>query len=221
MNPLRSLRRVLSTATATAAATALATTTLGSAPASAAGEMVWSGVSTVTITSYDYCDPSGGRRPIGQRSWTSPSTLTVSAPVQDSSGAGEQNPFHLTLATERQDVEGTYLVSSGHVATTPETGRDVALTYWSLGYDDATQQIAGTLVSDHVEEAAAINLLGVTQQLVPCRPELGTIPFVAAMAEGTRLAGALAPEAGVVEITGTSTNGLYDFHVISEVTRVE
>ncbi|MGH3873055.1 MAG: hypothetical protein ACRDSR_16375 [Pseudonocardiaceae bacterium] len=68
---------------------------------------------------------------------------------------------------------------------------------------------------DHREGAAAYKLVNVDQQLVPGNPRMGAIP----MAEGTQLAGTLGDSGGSIELAGTSSDGIYDFHITTDLAR--
>lgn len=144
-------------------------------------------------------------------------TLTISAPVRDSDGGGESNPIHLTLGTDRQDAEGSFLASSVQRFRTPDTGRELTLVYWQLSYDNNTGHVVGTLVDNHLREVAALNTLGVTKDLVDCRPELGSTPFVAAMDKGTKLQGQLSRNGGQIDLAGSSVDRLFDFRITAQL----
>jgi hypothetical protein len=126
---------------------------------------------------------------------------------------------HFTLQTDQQADTGSWSVSTGLVATTPETGRQLAVQYWTETYDPSTGELAATLTEDHVEEALAYNLVGVEQLVVPCQPQMGTIPMVAAMGEGTRLAGTLDGTQASIEIEGASSDQLTQFHITASLLR--
>ena len=63
------------------------------------------------------------------------------------------------------------------------------------------------------QEALAYNGLTVAQTLIPCRPNMGTIPMIAAMAEGTQLQGSLTRSGAAFTVAGRSTDGLYEFRI--------
>jgi hypothetical protein len=216
MTVLRAVRRV-------AIATAISLTAFGSGAATAAAggtEQVYSGDATITISTYDYCDlNTGGRHFVGEQSYTAAATMVVSDPISDGEGGAEQNPIHFTLQSDQQTAIGAFSLTSAQVFTTPQTDRQVALTYWSTTYDSTDGNLQAQLVEDNIESAAAYNLVNVEQQLVPCRPQLGTIPMVAAMAEGAQLDGTLDDSDAVIELVATSTDGLYDFRMVTDLTR--
>jgi hypothetical protein len=193
---------------------------VGAGTASAAGdEFVYNGTAEITVAQYGYCGFSSEPAPIGQRSFTAPVTLVVGDPAADSDGGAEQNPVHFTVQTDQQGPTGAWSVTTGLVATTPDTGRDLAVQYWTNEYDPETGRLAGRLTNDHKEEALAYNLVNVEQLLVPCRPELGTIPMVAAMGEGTELAGTLDADQASIEIAGVSSDGLTQYHIVTSLQR--
>ncbi len=69
------------------------------------------------------------------------------------------------------------------------------------------------LQEDDAEEALAYNGLTVAQMLIPCRPNTGTIPMIAAMAEGTQLRGSMTRAGAAFTVAGRSTDGLYEFRI--------
>jgi hypothetical protein len=206
-----------------AIAVAVSVLALGSSAVTAAAagtEQIYSGDAMITITTYDYCDlNTGERRFVGEQSYTAGATLVVSDPISDGEGGVEQNPIHFTLQSDQQTAVGGFSLTSAQVFTTPQTARQVALTYWSTTYDSTDGTLQAQLIEDNVESAAAYNLVNIEQQLVPCQPQLGTIPMVAALAEGAELTGTLDDSGAVVELVATSTDGLYDFRMVTELTR--
>jgi hypothetical protein len=220
----RTTARTTARTPARAAATALlvgaAVTVAGAGTAAAApGQAVYTGQASITIESYGYCGFAAEPQLLGRQTYTAPATLTTSGPVSDGDGGAETNPIHFTLQTDQQYGTGAFAVTTGQVATTPESGRRLSVQYWTTEYDSATGALAGVLTEDHREEALAYNAVQVEQLLIPCRPSLGTIPMAASMAEGTQLAGALDADGGTVEIAGQSHDGLTRFHVSTSLTR--
>jgi hypothetical protein len=211
-------RTVLRTALTLTATTAFGLALAGSASA-AEGELVYAGQAEITVAQYGYCGFSSEPAPIGQRTFTAPVTLVVADPAADSDGGAEQNPVHFTLQTDQQGPTGAWSITTGLVATTPTTGRDLAVQYWTDEYDPASGRLAARLTDDHVEEALAYNLVNVEQLLVPCRPELGTIPMVAAMGEGSELAGTLDTDGASLEISGVSSDQLTQYHITTSLQR--
>jgi hypothetical protein len=212
VNILRTARRLASVATI-GLLTAAAGVGLGTGTAAAASQLVYTGHSTVTVTTYDYCDFSTGqRRAVARNAFSAPVTLIVSDRSADGFGNVETNPFHFSVQTDVQTGTGAFSIKSAQIVN------DVVLNYWSTQYDTATGELQGQLTDSHVAEAAALNMLNVEQQLIPCR-QMGTIPMAAAMAEGAQLAGTLFDDQGAIEVAATSTDGLYDVHIAMELTR--
>jgi hypothetical protein len=212
MSALRTATRTLTAAAVLTAAVA----GLGAAPATASAtesQFVYAGTATITLAAYDYCDLSTSQRhPAGQQTVTLPVELTVSEPVE-----GETSPLHLTLQTDPAGAPGGFLLTTAQTATTSQGG--LVLPFWNVEFDAGSGELAGTLAEDHREEAAAANQFAVVQPLVPCQPQLGTIPQIDAMAEGAQLAGSLGTDGARLEFAGSTVTGLWDYHVSAELTR--
>lgn len=208
------LRTAATTVTAALAVAAGLIAGAGTASASAS-EAVYAGTATITLAAYDYCDFSNGqqRRPAGRQTFTLPVNMTVSEPLD-----GERSPLHFTLQTDPAGAPGGFLVTTAQSAAT--TQGSVVLPFWNIEVvDESAGRFAGVLAEDHVEESFAANQFAVVQHLVPCRPELGTIPQIDAMAEGAELAGAIDADAAVVEFRGTTGTQMWDYQVSAELSR--
>lgn len=104
-------------------------------------------------------------------------------------------------------AEGSLLIESTGIAVTSQG--PLTLHYWDILFDGTN--VTGRLVEDHVEEAAAGNLLSSSAQLVPCRPELGTFPNMDAIAEGAELGGTVSEDEVHLYLVGNITTGLRPF----------
>ncbi len=213
------MNRTVRTTLLLTATTALGLALTGSASAAEEEELVYTGQAEITVAQFGYCGFSSEPAPIGQRSFTAPVTLVVADQAADSDGGAEQNPVHFTFQTDQQGPTGAWSITTGLVATTPTTGRDLAVQYWTDEYDPATGRLTARLTDDHVEESLAYNLVNVEQLLVPCRPELGTIPMVAAMGEGSELVGTLDTDEAAIEVKGVSSDQLTQYHITTSLRR--
>ncbi|MDN5858051.1 MAG: hypothetical protein L0H84_05455 [Pseudonocardia sp.] len=206
----RAVARIATLLTATAATLTLAGTATATA---ASSQVVFRGEAEITLRSYGYCGSGGQPVPIAEGTATAPVTLVVGDPADDGTGGRETNDLHVTLQTDEQASPGAWAITTGLVATTPQSGRPVAVQYWGLAYDGSTGEISGTLQEDHAEEALVYNGLAVARLLIPCRPNMGTIPMIAAMAEGAQLQGILTRTGAKFAIAGRSSDGLYEFRI--------
>ncbi|WP_127507658.1 hypothetical protein [Actinoplanes solisilvae] len=156
--------------------------TLGvsAAPAAAADEAVRTGVLTGTVRVYDYCGPGVQKRVAGVYDYNMAGKLIFGRPID-----GEPNEFHLAFATNDLGAAGAVGLDSA-VQVNAGSG-PVTLVYWRLSADG--DRFTGELTDPHLSEAAAINLFNNQQPLIPCRPEMGTLPMPLALAAGSRISG--------------------------------
>jgi hypothetical protein len=134
-------------------------------------------------------------------------------------GVGDGNPFVLQVSepsVAANLAEGSVLLQTTGVTATSQG--PLLLHYWDLQFDGLN--VSGQLVQDHVEEAAAGSLLTSSAQLVPCRPSLGVIPNMDAIAEGSALAGTVTEEQIQLQVTGNVTTGLRPFSVVITADRI-
>lgn len=177
----------------------------------AAVPIMLNGTATITLGVNNYCDfTSSSPRRVGTKKFQYPVTVSVDEPRRGG-GVEEPNPVHVFVGTSGQGSEGTFTLTTADSFAT--SGGDVLLTYWDIAYDSAGGAVSGTLTDTHVQEAAAANMLFVTQDLVPCRSELGQIPFIAAMGEGTALRGTIDSGDAAIQIVGRSIDGLFDYQI--------
>lgn len=179
--------------------------------ARAAEEIDLAGTARVTLGINNYCNlGSSAPQRAGTKTFDFPVRVSVSGPMQ-AGGVREPNPLHLFIGTGSQGPEGSFALVSAHTVATGSG--DLLLTYWKLGYDTDTGALTGKLTDSHTREAAAANILFITKDLVGCRPELGTIPFMAAMGNGSELQGTLSRSAAQIRVVGRSVDGLFDYQI--------
>jgi hypothetical protein len=177
---------------------------------------VYQGVATTTVA---VLDPLSGQ-PVKQDTFQHNVQVLVGQPVS-ANGQPENNPFNLIIGPppgESQLQEGQFGIFSALSATVPlEAGPAPFLfRYWEL--QAAGGQVSGTLVQDHVEEAAALNLLN----SIDLNLLLVNIPFVMslAMVEGTTLQGTIDGTQAVLRIEGNTTDLAHPFVAEVAATRV-
>jgi hypothetical protein len=124
--------------------------------------------------------------------------------------AGDGNPFVLQVSepsVAANLAEGSVALQTTGVTAT--TQGPLLLHYWDIQFDGVN--LTGQLVQDHVEEAAAGNLLSSSMELVPCRPSLGVLPNMDAIAEGSVMAGTIGTDRVHLQLQGNVTTGLRPF----------
>ncbi|MEK2493216.1 hypothetical protein WN990_27045 [Kitasatospora purpeofusca] len=168
----------------------------------------YQGTTRVTVQLYDYCSPNGSRRPAGSQTYSMPTSLTVERP-REAGGLRENNPFALVLSVGQPSQTGAFTLGTS-VAVAASSGQ-LLLTYWKLSWDSGA--LRGQLTDNHVREAAALNLVNWATLLVPCRPELGTLPggMPHSVAVGASLSGKLTATTTSLTAKGASDDGLVEF----------
>ncbi|CAN3978754.1 hypothetical protein [Kitasatospora purpeofusca] len=168
----------------------------------------YQGTTRVTVQLYDYCSPNGARRPAGSQTYSMPTSLTVERP-REAGGLRENNPFALVLSVGQPSQTGAFTL--GTSVTVAAGSGQLLLTYWKLSWDSGT--LRGQLTDNHVREAAALNLVNWATLLVPCRPELGTLPggMPHSVAVGASLSGKLTATSTSLTAKGASDDGLVEF----------
>ena len=182
----------------------------------------YDGILTTTVAAKDACGGS-----LGTQTTRIPSSVFIGAPLRNVPAGpglpapvgGDDNPLDLKLlqpTVSASNAPGAIALASALLfnATSPS----LILEYWSLSLNGGT--LSGTLINDHRAEAAAFNLLAITDQLVPCRPELGTIPMVAPLAVGTRLTATLSATTVTLHLEGNVLRGDRAFSADIVATRV-
>ncbi|MFE6745115.1 hypothetical protein ACFVGM_04620 [Kitasatospora purpeofusca] len=188
------------------------TRTATAAPPADGASALWGrqyqGTARVTVQLYDYCSLNGARRPAGSQTYSMATSLTVERP-REAGGLRESNPFALVLSVGPPAQTGAVTLGSS-VAVAASSGQ-LLLTYWKLSWDNGT--LRGQLTDNHVREAAALNLVNWATLLVPCRPELGTLPggMPHSVAVGATLSGQLTATGTSLTAKGASDDGLVEF----------
>lgn len=180
-------------------ALALAFGVLAAPAAQAADGFHYRGMLTIALRYLDACGAD-----LGEAVHQVPVDVFVGPEV------GDGNPLVLRVSqpsVAANLAEGSLLLQTTGVAAT--TQGPLVLHYWDLQFDGVN--LAGQLVQDHVEEAAAGNLLTSSTHLVPCRPSLGAFPTMDALAEGSVLAGTVTGDQVRVQVHGNVTTGLRPF----------
>ncbi|WP_100498913.1 hypothetical protein [Geodermatophilus chilensis] len=179
------------------------------APAAQAAEgLHYRGILTIAIRHLDACGAD-----LGEAIHEVPVDAFVNP------GVGDGNPFVLQVSepsVAANLAEGSVLLQTTGVTATSQG--PLFLHYWDLQFDGLN--VSGQLVQDHVEEAAAGNLLTSSAQLVPCRPSLGVIPSMDAIAEGSALAGTVTEGQVQLQVVGNVTTGLRPFSAVITADRI-
>lgn len=170
----------------------------------------YSGTATVSLTSFDYCGGAlaGERRNLGTQTFTRSGILTVAAPKSDGS-VTESNPFDLVLSLGPAGGAGGFALQSAEVY---QAGNTVLLQYWSLR--GAPSSFSGSLAQTHESEGATANQFWAVNLLVPCQPQMGTLPAMPAPIDaGATLSGHVSGSHADLRLTGGTMDGLYSFTV--------
>jgi hypothetical protein len=186
---------------------------------SSSSAIVFKGVATVREWYYDYCDlTTTARRLYDQAQGTFAVTLVMSRPLA-SGGRREPNPFHFSLATNRQGGDGTFGLVSAAVPTTA-SGRRVLLTYWRHVYNRRTGRVIGQLVASHRAEGAAANLLFTAPSGRPCDVLQPAQPFGdGERGFATSLRGTITARRARLVLKGSTWNGNRDVVVTATLHR--
>ncbi len=163
---------------------------------------------TVSITRYDYC-ATGTAQASGTQSVTLAADLLIEA-SKDTGEVTETNPFSFILQAGNLTENGSATLASALVAggLTPDSeGNDEALIqYWS--FQQSGDEVTGTLNDADGGVDGYYNDLNLDKQLVPCRPDLGTLDaFPLAMADGTTMTGTISDGHVDLVIQGETTDG--------------
>ncbi|MFD8696440.1 hypothetical protein [Kitasatospora purpeofusca] len=192
--------------------TPVPTRAVTTAPPAGGASSLWGGqyqgTTRVTVQLYDYCSLNGARRPAGSQTYSMPTTLTVTRP-REAGGLRENNPFALLLSVGQPTQTGAFTL--GTSAAVAASAGQLLLTYWQLSWDNGN--LRGQLTDTHAREAAALNLVNWATLLVPCRPELGTLPggMPHSVAVGASLSGQLTAAGTSLTAKGASDDGLVEF----------
>ncbi|MCK9902504.1 hypothetical protein MXD63_20790 [Frankia sp. Cpl3] len=187
-------------------------------PAGSAVLGTYDGISTITLTTYDFCGPGSARRRAASQTYQLSSQLVIGRRQTDGTSS-EPSPFSFTLAAGNPGATGAVSLASARVAAT--SGSDLAgnprsprllLTYWQLAWSDGN--LTGRLVDDHRAEGAAYNLFNGEQPLIPCRANSGgSIPQVAPLSPGATLRGRLGDGGADLTLSASTYSGMYDLQL--------
>jgi hypothetical protein len=135
-------------------------------------------------TTIRYLDAFGNV--LGQQTYQDKVKVGV-GPPQRSGSRVENNPIHLYFAPiSNRNAPGQIEIHSAHPFT-DSAGASFLLRYWSLSLNGSS--IFGTLTNTHAEEATVINFLNAAKEIVPGRPNLGTIIWPYPMSKNSKLEG--------------------------------
>lgn len=155
-------------------------------------------------TTIRYLDAFG--RVLGQRTYQNRVTVQIGPPLR-SGRMVESNPIHLSLAPiGSPSAEGQISIYS---ARPFNDSRDGLLQYWNLALSDGN--LSGRLGSTHEAEAAAANLLNASKEIVPGRPDMGTLVSPYAISRNSKLAGTFKRNEIRLRIQGNESAGTRPF----------
>ncbi|WP_435335863.1 hypothetical protein [Haloarchaeobius sp. TZWWS8] len=143
-----------------------------------------------------------------------PARVIIGSPVT-AGGQTETNPFSMLVTTgdlvrNYADMpEGSLFMLSAHGVLTPETQRKLLLQYWTYQYDARTGVVQGTLTSDHLELAAAMNTINANKEIYPGNSMV--FPYV--MAEGTTLQGTVEDDRAILRLRGDAQGVRFDVQI--------
>ncbi|MFJ5548194.1 hypothetical protein [Streptomyces sp. NPDC093225] len=177
----------------------------------------YQGTAEVSVDAYDSCGAGGSRHFAGTRTYSVPATLDLSRP-REGGGQSEDNPFSLVLTVGAPTQAGALSLWSAGVGT--GSGQDLAgnprdprvlLVYWDLDWEGG--RLTGRLTDTHAAEGTTLNLLNWPGPLVPCRPDLGTLPggFPHAVDTGTTIEGDLDARGASLTVKGSTVQDSEEF----------
>ncbi|MEU7695912.1 MULTISPECIES: hypothetical protein [Microbispora] len=170
---------------------------------------VYQGMAEIALTSYDYCKARFDRHANGRKRYTMPATLIISAPKGQGT-TRDGNPFSFDIQIGKLGTAGSLWLISAVEFAPSKPGRSArVLTYWRITYADGT--LSGRLVDTHQDEKKEINDFTGENPLVPCRPELGMINMLYAIAKGATMEGKLGNGKADLRIKASTRNGLFAF----------
>ncbi|GGK81761.1 hypothetical protein [Mangrovihabitans endophyticus] len=119
----------------------------------------------------------------------------------------EDNPVQMVLTTSDLGALGALSLHSAQSFDT--TSGRVLLTYWRVRLSGTT--LSAELTDPHLSEAAALNVFNGQRLLVPCRPEMGSLPpWPIPLDVGSALTGTIADGRVRLQLTSVSTDQLLD-----------
>ncbi len=157
----------------------------------------YAGKMTITIT---YLDPEGNFQ--RKNSFQHNDVKVFVGPPRRAGSMVDSNPISLTFGSNTsQSAEGQLSVGSAEAYTDVRDKVSVVLQYWKLELDG--NELSGTLTDNHTAEGAALpNHLNAIKEIVPGRPNLGSLVFAHSLAKGTRLEGMIDDDAIRLNIEG-------------------
>ncbi len=177
---------------------------------------------TTTVTATNACGQN-----LGTQTTQIPSSITLRGPLRNLPASpglpapvgADDNPLNLSVLQPTASAGlAPGAISLGSALQFNATSPPAIVRYWALGLNGGN--LTGTLVEDHREEGAAFNLLAIRDELVPCRPELGSIPNAVPLREGTRLFGSMTAASVHLRIEGNVLRGDRAFVAEIVATRV-
>jgi hypothetical protein len=178
------------------AAVALAQTA-GASRSTGSAEIVYRGTLKITVAYWGYdCqlrDLLLHRQKT--RAYRLPVRVIRNAPANDGS-----NPFNLVVSSDVSREAGITLVSATVVAN-PQDGQRTLFEYWKLTRRGT--KLSGRLKNSWRQAGIAQNVFPTDRLIVPCRPDLGTLPrSLQPVKEGAMLTGTVNARRAALTITG-------------------
>ena len=142
----------------------------------------YKGKATTTITYLD-----GAATVISQRTFYDDVSVGI-GPPQQAGSIVESNPLHLFLGPiSTPTAEGQISVFSAIPFKDRRDGVQYLLQYWTLRLNG--NKISGTLSDTHMAEASVVNFLNGNKEIVPGRPEMGTMIWPYPIGKNAKLEG--------------------------------
>jgi hypothetical protein len=168
----------------------------------AVGEDVYRGTLRITVGYWGYSCPYRGDLTLRfqkTRTYTMPVRVIRNPPA----GVGvvrERNPFNFLISADPLR-EGGITLASATVTADPSDGDLTLFEYWRSTLQGSS--IAGWLVRSWRQAGLALNVFSTDRLIVPCRPELGTLPKTfQTIKEGARLTGTFTDRRVELTVTG-------------------
>lgn len=165
---------------------------LAAAPAAAQDRYLFRGTSVLTV---ELTDAYG--RSLGVSEFATDVGVTLRAPYP-----GDPNPFMLVVQSE------PLIGDAGETSIwTALPAEGTVFRYWTLDVDATGDGFAGELTDAHAREAVALNLITIPYDVAPNL----NMPYILAMAEGTRMTGSWRYDIFRVAVEGNTTDGRHPF----------
>ena len=190
----------------------------GSGTPPTAGELAagktWAGTFTIRLETWNYCGTGGADLTLASTSSRAESfTFSTGKALSDGQGGTESNPFSFSGGTDpaRAGSLNLSIFSSLVLAVDKQGTRRLLHQYWTFEYRDG--KLTGRLVDNGVKLGAASNGFTDADDLVPCRPQLGSIPKYYALDDGATLTADLARSHMTLTLDGRSVDQQRRFHI--------